>query len=51
MIKFFSSKTRREKVIPFEYPIKLPQDRLNIRSINSVFPETPEMKIPKIKIV
>ena len=51
MLKFFSLKVKREKVIPFEYPINLPQDRLNIRSINSVFPETPEMKIPKIKIV
>ena len=51
MFKFFSSKVKREKVIPFEYPITLPQDRLNIRSINSVFPETQEMKNPKIKIL
>ena len=53
MFKFFSSKQKREKVIPFDYPfIKLPEDRLTIRSINSVFPETHEMRVlPKIKIV
>lgn len=50
MFKFFSSKPRREKVIPFEYPINLPEERLTIRSINSVFPETPEMRMQKIKI-
>ena len=53
MFKFFSLKPKREKVIPFDYPIvKLPEDRLTIRSINSVFPETPEMRmLPKIKIL
>lgn len=50
MFKFFSSKPKIEKVIPYENPIKLPQDRLTFRSINSVFPEPKGLVFPKIKV-
>lgn len=50
MFKFFSPKVKREKVIPYEYPVKLPQDRLTIRSINTIYPEPEGLRNPKIKI-
>ena len=51
MFKFFRLKPKREKVIPFEHPIKVPQDRLTIRSINTIFPEPKGLTEPKVKIV